>query len=157
MTCYHLIENIFQKVTFFHVHKSCVSKFATRITARGPNNSSETLFRGHLKFRLGPGGAFRHNPPNARSRCRAGIYAPTYFFPDLVEQIPPQEGAAPAAARQARRKRHDGVAQRPCAIIAPGEVRLIRSGIPLSLMWAAYDLCGLHIELAEELATYFAE
>ena len=64
-------------------------------------------------------------------RCRAGIYPPTFFSPGPADPIPPDEGGG------GRRGNNNDDTMASCrgsrAIIAPRAVRLILSGIPLSL------------------------
>ena len=80
------------------------------------------------------------------SRCRAGIYPPTFFSPGPAEQIPPGEGSA---ARRGGNNNNTMASPRgPVATIAPREVRLIRSGIPVSLT------CELFITFHELFITF---
>ena len=62
-------------------------------------------------------------------RCRAGIYPPTFFSPGPAHPIPPDEGGG------GRRGNNNTIpsCRGSSAIIAPRAVRLILSGIPLSL------------------------
>ena len=86
--------------------------------------------------RAGDGGEQEpvYTAPSAPSRSRAGLYPPTFFFPEPVEHFPPETEDPAAPPRQARRRRnHRSVAQRPPVTITPREFRLILSGIPLSL------------------------
>ena len=56
-------------------------------------------------------------------------------FPSQVLFIFSHQERKEADAPTTQRQRHDGVAQRPRATITPREFRLIRSGIPLSLIY----------------------
>ena len=66
-------------------------------------------------------------------RCRAGFYPPAFFSPGPADPIPPYDGGG--GRRGNTTQRHDGVVQGSRAIIAPGELWLILSSIPLSLTY----------------------
>ena len=69
-------------------------------------------------------------------RCRAGIYPPTFFSPGPADPIPPDEGGG---GRRGNNNNNDTMTS--CrgsrAIIASRAVRLILSGIPLSLIYVS--------------------
>ena len=78
-------------------------------------------------------------------RCRAGIYPPTFFSPGPAQPIPPAEGGG---GRRGNININDTMTS--CrgsrAIIAPRAVRLILSGIPLSLINIRYifEICPVY-------------
>ena len=67
-------------------------------------------------------------------RCRAGICPPAFFSPGPADPIPPYDGGG---GRRGNNNINDTMVscRGSCTIIAPRAVRLIRSGIPLSLIY----------------------
>ena len=78
----------------------------------------------------------RHSPFDGGRpvRCRAGICPPTFFSPGPAHPIPPAEGGAGRRGNNNNNNNDTMASPRgPGATIAPRAVRLILSGIPLSL------------------------
>ena len=66
-------------------------------------------------------------------RCRAGIYPPAFLFLGPADPIPPDEGGGPRRGNNNDDNDTMVSPRGPGAIIASRAVRLILSGIPLSL------------------------
>ena len=80
-------------------------------------------------------------------RCRAGIYPPAFFSPGPADPIPPYDGGGPRRGNNNTTQHNDTMAspRGPGATIAPRELQLILSGIPLSLIYPIYTPYIPHI------------